>query len=191
MDNYVSRKIKKKLKNLKTNKNSSDDRVYRFDESPLQVEQSPSLMQKLWKKKKEQKYHKPKADGVTMIAHQASNALSSTSTSYQFSNEIKIQDEIVEKVNRNSFFRNGWVTNLEENKRLVTERNITTGYGSTHREPKILKSIKLNEHRVVIENSKNSDLKSLIRDYPTSRSRKYPMNDVPFDDVMKIGYISP
>lgn len=132
-----SRKFKKKLKNLTINKNS-DDRVYKFEESSFS--ESPPWIQIFGKKNKGRKYQPSLGSPVGDSTYQANSVSTSTSTtdSTVTDSDPSFHNESIPKVNNNTFFRNGWVTNLhlEETRNLISEE-ILSGYGAIQNEPKI------------------------------------------------------
>ena len=131
MSNLVPSKIKKKLKNFKLNKNS-DNRVYKFDETALS--QTPSWVQVFGKKSRSRKYQ-PTTDSSTVCSYQTgSTPVASTVAD----SDVSFHNESNQKVNRNTFFRNGWVTNLdhiEERRNLISDE-ISAGYGAIQNESK-------------------------------------------------------
>ena len=198
MDNLVSQKLKKKFKKyLRMNKNS-DDRVYEFDESPSpepSLLQAPSSSKQIFKKKRKgTKYEPRKEVSASTFEYQANNNVSNSAANTS-SHDVHHLKEPIEKANNNAFFRNGWVTNLEENKRLITEETMT-GYGSTRAqsEPKILKSINLSDDLTPKDSGKNKPVfKPIFKEKPSNRPRIIQESDryvASFDDVLKVEHIS-
>lgn len=147
----------------------------------------------LGRKKRGNKYE-PQKDS-SLLPYQTNNVSTAETTSSQ-SHEImnNAKTESAERPNNNTFFRNGWVSNLEENKRLTNEDDII-GYGSTRSEPKILKSIKLSSPEICKNSERDkTDRKPIIRDFPRTRfsfgksPERGQCNE--FDDVINLGYIS-
>ena len=131
MSNFVPRKIKKRLKNLKLNKNS-DNRVYKFEEAALS--QTPSWVQMFGKKSRGRKYQ-PTIESGTVCSYQTGPTPAADST--VIDSNASFHNESNQKLNNNTFFRNGWVTNLDhEEKRNLMSDETSAGYGTIENECK-------------------------------------------------------